>query len=863
MMFSGTQALAYEKSYDTEVFDSLEEPGIVESDNNDKDTNEDLGEITSGNYKYMLLSDNTATLSEYLGDSTNVVIPSEIDGHKVTELFSTFDSNKSIVSVTIPDTVLTVGYEAFYECSSLQYVLFSDSVKTIEDGAFQNCTSLEEIRIPSSVTSIGAGAFKGCESLRTVSIPDSVTEVGLLAFEFTPWLTDNISDFVIVGDGVLICYKGSDTDPKIPDTVKTIGDGAFSYFFSPMIASSFTTTNITSVSIPDSVTSIGFRAFTGNGLTSINIPSSVKYVGDYAFSFTKIKNAILPYTVEDWGDGCFNSCEELLTVTITDGIDVLTEGMFGGCKSLTSVLIPDSVLVIDNSCFYECTSLKSIIIPESVKDIGSWAFGNCSSLERADFPGTDVGWEYNAFPDTVTIYCYANSEAHSQAKIDKIPYVLYDGTDTEINTDSNTDTSANDSDTNTDIDYSDETYVPHLRVSSNGNITNYDIKYQPEFDAFLSDYIPKDGDTIYFYITKDNKKIDSSEQISTLNISYSTENSVGSAITLSPFGLFLLFPDSSETDTVIDTSSNSATDTATDTSSNSATDTATDTSSNSATDTATDTSSNSATDTVTDTETIKLLGDINGDNKVTAKDSMQIQRFVINLSKLDENQKKLADVDGNNKVTNADALSILRYTIKAKVKYPIGQDYDKIDFSDTDYNDDNYKEFDFHGLKFKKMGDVFKYKHYDMGYKDNKFFFIAFDEINGENVLFRTTAELSDEYLQAYADVVKSGAYAYNDVYEALKNAPITGIEDLSDKIPTKDFLASLTGKKSQDLNDMGFKVKQISNTGRECFVTYANSTYSIRVYFFNIDYSNVLPFDSYFEGHTIDYALFERVIQL
>ncbi len=68
-----------------------------------------------------------------------------------------------------------------------------------------------------------------------------------------------------------------------------------------------------------------------------------------------------------------------------------------------------------------------------------------------------------------------------------------------------------------------------------------------------------------------------------------------------------------------------------------------------------------------------ILGDVNGDGKVTAKDSMLIQRFVINLEKLDNNQQKLADVDGNNKVTNADALSILRYTIKANVKYPIGQ----------------------------------------------------------------------------------------------------------------------------------------------------------------------------------------------
>ena len=68
-----------------------------------------------------------------------------------------------------------------------------------------------------------------------------------------------------------------------------------------------------------------------------------------------------------------------------------------------------------------------------------------------------------------------------------------------------------------------------------------------------------------------------------------------------------------------------------------------------------------------------MLGDVNGDGKVTAKDSLLIQRYTVNLVQFDEDQLKAGDVDGNGKVTNADALNILRYTVKIKGKYPIGE----------------------------------------------------------------------------------------------------------------------------------------------------------------------------------------------
>ena len=130
-----------------------------------------------GGFYYNLKSDNTATLEEYHGTDTNVVIPNEIYSYAVVEIAeNTFSNNTAIKSVVIPDTINTVGAYAFYGCTSLESATIPSSVTAIKAATFYGCANLTEITIPASVTKIAANAFSGCENLTIKAEPGSYAE---------------------------------------------------------------------------------------------------------------------------------------------------------------------------------------------------------------------------------------------------------------------------------------------------------------------------------------------------------------------------------------------------------------------------------------------------------------------------------------------------------------------------------------------------------------------------------------------------------------------------------------------------------------------------------------------------------------
>jgi len=228
-----------------------------------------LGQIVEGQWTYIVQNGGaTITASTATGA---VTIPSSLGGYAVNQVGYLSSSpvfgypNSSVTSITIPNSVTSIGSSAFYGCFSLTSVTIPNSVTSIGSYAFYACTSLTSITIPNSVTSIGEYAFSGCSSLTSMNIPNSVISIGSYAFSGCIGLTSmNIPNSVTSIGSYAFYYCSSLTSVTIPNSVTSIENSAFGSCLS-----------LGFVSIPNSVTSIGSGAFSGSGLGSVLLPPNL------------------------------------------------------------------------------------------------------------------------------------------------------------------------------------------------------------------------------------------------------------------------------------------------------------------------------------------------------------------------------------------------------------------------------------------------------------------------------------------------------------------------------------------------------------------------------------------------------------
>ena len=302
-----------------------------------------------------------------------------------TELIQ-YPAAKTDSTYIIPDGVTRIDY-AFGSCKNLTSVTIPDSVTSIGDHAFNGCTSLTNKTIPNSVTSIGNYSFSGCTNLINITIPDSVTSIGDNAFYKCESLTDII----------------------IPNSVISIGYSAFS-----------DCSGLANIAISDSVTSIGVSAFSGCiSLKSIEVSDNNKnYASVDGVLFNKDASELITYpagkpndiyeipnSVMNIGDGAFFACTSLKSIEVSDNNENYTsvDGVlfnkdksklitYPAGKSNDTYEISNSVTSIGDHAFTGCVSLKSVTIHDSVTSISDGAFFDCEGLKDVYYTSTEDEW---------------------------------------------------------------------------------------------------------------------------------------------------------------------------------------------------------------------------------------------------------------------------------------------------------------------------------------------------------------------------------------------------------------------------------------------------------------------------------------
>ena len=349
-----------------------------------------------------------------------------------------------------PDSLTDVWAYAFKDCGALSAVELKN-VRSVGDGAFESCTALRSIRLSDKMTELSDHIFDGCSSLADIDMPDKPIAVSFSVFNGTAYYNEpsNWENGVLYVDGYLIAVS-KDFAPLTEYTVKdgtiVIADDAFSGVgYSSKLKKMTLTTglyrigqyafsklfSLTEINIPDTVRSIGYGAFSGTGydadtnyingglyignwlvavnnvamtsftvqegtvgvadgkdtslfptraqkITVLELPSSLRYIGSRSFARLRITELRLPSELQTLGNGAFASCSALNTVNL------------GDCSGLES---------IGEKAFSEA-AISEITIPESVVSVGELVFNNntvdltviCEVAERPE--GWDPDWSY-------------------------------------------------------------------------------------------------------------------------------------------------------------------------------------------------------------------------------------------------------------------------------------------------------------------------------------------------------------------------------------------------------------------------------------------------------------------------------------
>lgn len=347
-----------------------------------------------------------------------LAIPESIYGKPIVEIGDHAFSNAPVTEVTMPDSVVRIGYMAFEHCQQLVSVSLSENLAVISPCAFFYCSALESISLPSSVETIGESAFERCTLLSEITIVEGLVNIGGYAFAHTNISSIDLPDSAtnINWDGLFLgCTQL--TQLELPNNIETItwelfNNGEGSEYITELIlpesvvAIEESALNryfyfVNKLTVSKNMVEIGgFRGM--NRLETVIIPedSLATAVADWAFAECfNLKNISLPQTVTQIGDFAFSQCHSLSDIALPEKLKTIGLRAFSYCDSFVSIKLPNSVISIGGEAFAACSFLQEISLPNSLKTIGGGAFSTCPNLTSISIPDSVTSIEASTFRD--------------------------------------------------------------------------------------------------------------------------------------------------------------------------------------------------------------------------------------------------------------------------------------------------------------------------------------------------------------------------------------------------------------------------------------------------------------------------------
>ncbi len=368
------------------------------------------------NMKSITLSNSLTSIEDSLFENcvglVNINIPESVGAIGKSAFMGCSNLNRLIMG----NNVAIMEDSAFQNCTCLTDISLSNNLTDISEYVFAGCTSISKIILPENIDEIKIGAFQNCNNLKEIIFLGDAPIIDMTAFNgvtatcyYSPnetWTNEVLTeDF---GGDLIWTYEGEEIPDNAnqcgeniiwelsPDGVLTIsGEGAmFDYSHEEMNYAPWyeSKNSVTSVLVDTGVTHIGASAFYScHKIKTVSIANSVLTIGDYAFAGCKLLATVqMSEKMKDLGAHTFEDCYAIQEIKIPDSVTELKDYVFARCEKLKSVTLPSNLKTIGNRTFYRCIKLNNLEFPEGLVSIGDYAFSQVGDTTLDGYSFTKV-----------------------------------------------------------------------------------------------------------------------------------------------------------------------------------------------------------------------------------------------------------------------------------------------------------------------------------------------------------------------------------------------------------------------------------------------------------------------------------------